>query len=279
MTDNRTLQLFSDLHLEFMSPPVRDRWLDKLDPTGVDVAVLAGDICMAVQMEDVLGAFCEKFPEVVFVAGNHEYYGTYPHAVHQLLGLMEGHYKNFHWLNNRAKTVAGLRFVGGTLWFPRATDPEVRKAGHEQLMDFRKIGDFEPWVYNENTICEAVLKANLPTADVVVTHHIPTSSMISPRFRLPPEAKLNHYFCRDLTTLIEEYPPPLWVFGHTHDRMWNYIRETLLVSNPKGYPHEKESPERGKYAERRLIEISGTKRRSAILRGDEPGPGMPGSRT
>lgn len=40
------LAILSDLHLEMRRKTAR-KFVDDLDPTGVDVAVLAGDICEA----------------------------------------------------------------------------------------------------------------------------------------------------------------------------------------------------------------------------------------
>lgn len=269
------LQILSDLHLEFMNEFERGRWLGAQDPTGVDVLVLAGDICLAPQLPKVLAAFCDAFPEVVFVTGNHEYYQSSPSEVHGLLWDLQVEHSNLHWLHNQAKEVAGLLFVGGTLWFPKP--PEPTYSSRFGMNDYRVIQDFEPWVYEENFLCEAVLKALAPKADVVVTHHIPTSSCISPRFRVGGAASMNHYFCRDLTRQIEEWQPQLWCFGHTHDRMTQVIRNTHVVANPLGYPHETETRERGAYVPRCLIEVLPGMEWVKFL-GDQPGPGTPGSR-
>ena len=53
-----TIQLLSDLHLEFLDPYGRKAFLEALDPSGVDILILAGDICLASQLEQVLTAFC-----------------------------------------------------------------------------------------------------------------------------------------------------------------------------------------------------------------------------
>ena len=282
------VQLLSDLHLEFLPPGKDLAWIEALDPEGVDVLILAGDICTLSRMGEVLSAFCGKYSEVVYVTGNHEYYGRSPAQVHGELWDICVKNKNLHWLNNETVVVAGLKFCGGTLWFP---EPEIRTLalGRRSLNDYRMIRDFEPWVYEQNTLCVEMLKAQAGEADIVVTHHLPSSTFIAPRFRR--EGAMNHFFCHDMTRLIEEAQPPLWVFGHTHDRMWTYLKDAVCVCNPLGYPHEPESKERGQYVPKCLIKMSdfeyhagydaqvrGVKKRTAHIQGLAPGPGLPGNR-
>ena len=64
------VQLLSDLHIEFH----QDRgaaWIDALDPTDVDVLILAGDIAEVKDelLGDVLREFTDRYPQVVFVPG------------------------------------------------------------------------------------------------------------------------------------------------------------------------------------------------------------------
>ena len=44
------VQLLSDLHLEFLPPGKDLAWIEALDPEGVDVLILAGDICTLSRM-------------------------------------------------------------------------------------------------------------------------------------------------------------------------------------------------------------------------------------
>lgn len=270
------LQLYSDLHLEFLSDYSRGRWLGQLDPGDTEVIILAGDICTTPQLNEVLTAFCASFPEVVYVTGNHEYYGSTPTEVHGLLWGLSERNKNFHWLDNQAKKVRDLLFVGGTLWFPRP-DPTTLMAGKRQLNDYAKIGAFEPWVYEQNQLCRSMLKTMAPKADVVVTHHLPSVECVAPRYRRGPSSTLNHYFCDDLTEGIQEWSPNLWCFGHTHDRMAGKVGGTTLVCNALGYPQERESKERGSFASICRMRVSpGVS--GVEFPNDVPGPGFPNRR-
>lgn len=227
------IQILSDLHLEFHRDGGKE-FINSLDPKGVDVLVVAGDLCTESGLGEALKRLCDRWPHVVFVCGNHEYYHSSPERVTNRMFSHELTLPNLTWLNNKTRVVAGVRFVGGTLWFPRPSSRQIVNA-RKGMNDFRIIKGFEPWVYEQNKACEDLLWKKAKFADVVVTHHIPTEQGILPRYRGSP---LNHYFCRDLTPLIEEAKPPLWLFGHTHSTQDFTIGETRLVANPLGYPQE-----------------------------------------
>ena len=74
------LQIMSDLHFE-MHADGGAGFIRELDATGVDVLVLAGDITMAGQYEDlasVFGPLAQKYRHILYVPGNHEYYKSSP---------------------------------------------------------------------------------------------------------------------------------------------------------------------------------------------------------
>jgi predicted phosphodiesterase len=243
-----TLQLLSDLHLE-MHADGGKQFLASLDPSGVDILVLAGDICSALMLNSVLTEFCVAYPQVVYVAGNHEYYNSNVTRVTKKLAKLNAKLDNFTWLNCKLAIIDGLRIVGGTLWFPPPS-PEVL-ALRAQLNDFHLIGEIEPWVYEEHQRCVGILQALAATADVVVTHHIPSNVCASTRFG----ADLRHFFVHDMTAFIKQAQPPLWMFGHTHDQWDERIGATRLVSSPLGYPHEQGDPLRGTYIPKKVFEV------------------------
>jgi len=244
-----TIQLLSDIHLEFHRDG-GDEFIRSLDPTGVDVLVLAGDICTLPGLKSTLTKLCDRYPEVVFVTGNHEYYGSSPTKVHDLLTKVAASTSNLHWLHHTKVVLSGIRFAGTTLWFPFPS-PSIY-ATRTQMNDYTVIKDFEPWVYEENTKAVRFLAGAAPYADVVVTHHLPALETVSPRYR---GSSLNHYFCHDQTKLILEARPPLWVFGHTHDCVDMQVEGTRLLCNPLGYPQEQGDKRRGVYRPQCLIEV------------------------
>ena len=70
------IRLLSDLHFEFHADQGKE-FVSKLDPRGVNVLILAGDITkMRLGFDRTLGMFRRQFPGVplVFVTGNHEFH-------------------------------------------------------------------------------------------------------------------------------------------------------------------------------------------------------------
>jgi len=69
------IQPVSDLHLEF-DPDHGKRFASSLPVLG-DVLVLAGDVLpirRPPHVREMLDWFCARFPRVIYVPGNHEYY-------------------------------------------------------------------------------------------------------------------------------------------------------------------------------------------------------------
>jgi predicted phosphohydrolase len=110
------LQILSDLHTEFaeFSPP----------ETGADVVILAGDI--GVGLGGIEWA-ASQFPNqpVIYVPGNHEYYG---HDITLIDELVKQSPENIHVLNNDAMVLNGVRFLGSTLWTDFRLDGESEHA-------------------------------------------------------------------------------------------------------------------------------------------------------
>jgi predicted phosphodiesterase len=70
------IQPLSDLHLEFHADSGR-AFIDSLNVSDVEVLVLAGDISTYSRgLYEQLAGFCDRFAHVIYVTGNHEYYGV-----------------------------------------------------------------------------------------------------------------------------------------------------------------------------------------------------------
>jgi predicted phosphodiesterase len=241
------IQLLSDLHFEFHRDGGRS-FVDSLDPGGVDVLVLAGDIAVGEDLPDALDLICQRFPEadVIYVHGNHEFYHSSLGRVHQLTMRALGNNPNLSWLNKTGMEVGGTRFWGASLWFPHTvTEPSVKR----MLSDFSEIEDFESWVYRENMEAVRFLQDRVRPGDVVVTHHLPSQLCVSPQYR---GNALNPFFMCDLTPFILERQPRLWLHGHTHDSRDVAIGGTRLLCNPFGYAGSNVNPG---FNERLIIEV------------------------
>ena len=205
----------SDLHFEFHQDG-GEEFIKQLDPTGVDILVLAGDICPVVshgkKHDKAFEAFSEKYKNIVYVLGNHEYYGAIFESVRQRLQRTKR--KNVHVLQNESLLVDGVQFYGGTMWFSEPTDPMV-ELSKRYLRDFTSIKDAEPNIYKENVDFTNKYPLLVKESSVVVTHHLPSSRSTPSRFK---HSSLNPFFVFNMEERIAQAPiPQLWIHGHTHD--------------------------------------------------------------
>ena len=241
----------SDLHFEYH----RDRgeaWIDGLNPDGVDVLILAGDIAEIATggLDFVLRRFASRYPEVIFVPGNHEYYGAEISKAEAELDLLNQSVSNLHILRGECVVINRQRFLGATLWFTERHD-EGHRFWTTRLNDFHKIkGGFETWVYSRAAAEAKFLAEELREGDVVVTHHIPSRRGVASRWVDSIEG-FGRFFVHELPEdLICK--SRLWVHGHGHDSVSSEVNTHQMISNPFGYLGHEENPE---FKERLFIEL------------------------
>ena len=142
----------SDLHLEFGD-------LELVNPGGVDVLILSGDICVARDMAhlDPHGIVefgksaryhkffqncCEQFQHVIYVAGNHEHYhGDFTTTIPKLKEYL-GYLPNLHILDREIFEINDTVFIGSTLWTDmNRNDPLTMYHIRNRMNDFRCVSN------------------------------------------------------------------------------------------------------------------------------------------
>lgn len=239
--------IVSDLHLEFRQSFAAS------PPRDADVLVCAGDLLtrgIVPSIEWLATNIAPSIP-VVFVAGNHEHYGSSVQEGVRDARLLRETHPNVHFLENEAVDIGGVRFLGGTLWTDfriLGRDPALAMAAAEAGMnDFRKVKfskqpyrKFKPiHAYRMHQETRSFLSSALAEIGqrktVVVTHHAPSGQSISPEFSGDP---LSACYASDMADLIVETRPTLWVHGHVHHRVDYVMGQTKVLANPRGYPGE-----------------------------------------
>lgn len=224
------LSLLSDLHFEFHMDGGYD-FIKSLDNSNVDVLLLAGDIATYPLIEKTVKAFCDKYPQVVYVCGNHEYWGQRRQTITDLLQSLSYKIDNFHWLDNEVFEYNGFRFLGSTLWF-RDAHPTLCA----DWSDFDRIKDLSEWISKQNDksidFLMSELRSKQPSKDIVISHHLPSEKSIDEKFANDPT---NCFYLCDVEDLIVDRQPILWVHGHSHKSQNYKINSTRVVSNPLGY--------------------------------------------
>jgi len=231
------IRLLSDLHTEFRLPYKTHAMSEY---RGEDVLVLAGDIASgSTNTMDVIKHFLDcGFPQIVYVPGNHEYYGT---GFDEFNTKMENkcmEFDNVHFLNPGSVTLNGVLFTGGTLWTNFADNPFSQSAAQRGINDFRQIRGFSTntavdCYYKHFDFIKQAYEARGDKKTVVVTHFLPARECIAPRFRGPD--LINDYFANDLGQYISTMSDTTWLFGHTHDSTDIVLGSTRVVANPHGY--------------------------------------------
>jgi predicted phosphodiesterase len=240
------LHVLSDLHLEHGAP-------FELPALDADVLVLAGDIGRGLAgLEWIMQAAGRP---VVFVAGNHEFYG---HALPGLIGELRASAVGspVYVLEDDEIVLDGVRFLGCTLWtdFEFVGGDAGRRARSMEIAarvvnDYKQVhfsgdpGGNRPLRPADTLAAHHASRAWLaqrldepfagPT--VVVTHHQP---LIRSRPRSSALQAVGGAFASDLTAMMGGDRVQLWVYGHTHRAADLDVGGTRVVSNPRGYPHE-----------------------------------------
>jgi Icc-related predicted phosphoesterase len=231
------LHIASDLHAEFYGREGWDAVMASFSGEA-DVLVLAGDIVplrFVDQVRDTLGPFCERYEHVVYVPGNHEFYGSNPTDCGHVLSAVENELSNLVWLKNGVREVKGQKFYGGTMWFQ---DLPTNWKHKMELNDFHLIKRLEPWVYNAERAFREGFRKHVDRTTVVVSHHLPSMGSCHPRYRQYGMDSLNAFFVNYMDQEISDHQPKLWIHGHTHEPCDWQAGDTRVICNPYGYPHE-----------------------------------------
>jgi UDP-2,3-diacylglucosamine pyrophosphatase LpxH len=235
------IHVLSDLHLE-RRPQVPEA-------VDADLVILAGDVARGTAGVEWARGWSDGRP-VLYVAGNHEFYGHSLPGLHaELRRAAEG--SAIQVLENDELILDGVRFLGCTLWSDFDFDGPDRRDASMRLCE-KLVNDYEYIRFDPadrvlaprdtrsfHLSSRRWLAARLAEAHdgptVVVTHHAP---LIRTRPPLPEMRALAGAFASDVTDLMGADRAVLWIFGHTHRSADLDVRGTRVISNPLGYPGE-----------------------------------------
>lgn len=234
------IRLLSDLHQEFRPETFRQHQFIKHQ--GEDVTILAGDIAVgAKSVAEVLEMFLlAGHRKIIYVPGNHEFYGKYYTETMQDLGTV-CHDRDVVLLQpGTVYTKDNVVFFGGTLWTNFCEDATTESLCREMISDFRVIRGFSPAMcktlyYNDLSWIKRVYQKYSGYKKVIVTHFLPAQECVDVRYA---GSALNKYFANDLGEWIKLLDDTTWMYGHTHCEADFKLGNTRMICNPLGYPHE-----------------------------------------
>lgn len=228
------LYVLSDLHNEFLP--------FALAPGDYDLVILAGDI--DVRARGVTWANEAFTCPVIYVCGNHEFYGG--HIDHTLRKMKEVALPHVHVLENETFIWNQTRFLCATGWTDFSSTGNVVAASQtawNRMNDFRVIRVEENYrrlrpsdLTNRNHASYAWLSKKLDEPfdgkTVVVTHHAPIPEVMGDKH----EGHLRAAYSNRWHEYLDK--ADLWIFGHTHRSVDVTFGPCRVVSNPRGYPSE-----------------------------------------
>ena len=248
------IHVLSDLHIEIAAYQPQ--------PVECDVVVLAGDIGNHAQGIE-WGRHIWPNKEILYVPGNHEFYRL--GRVETLRQMrVRARELGVHLLDNDEVVIAGIRFLGSTLWtdfnlFGEELKKRAMAEGKKYLNDFRLIRErfrmFSParsaqlhktsraWLI-------AKLQEPFPGKTVVITHHLPSARSVAERYRA---SLTSACFASNLDELMGA--SALWIHGHTHDSFDYVLLGTRVVCNPRGYCRNPDRPENLEFNPGLVVEV------------------------
>lgn len=260
------LHVTSDLHVEFLGAALPD------PPPGIDLLVLAGDYAPVQPggMRDLRRAW-DSVPEIVYVPGNHEFYG---HEMGEARAELARQCAavDIRLLDPGVFDTGGFRVIGATLWTDfrlGGRHPGSLAFAARAMSDYRLIsddrsprpdglltpeiverehGEQRAWI--EGALDEA---AGAGKETIVVTHHAPSPGS-GERWKGPPA--FAPCYASDLEPLIRAYRPRLWIHGHTHVSCDYRVGDTRVLCNPRGYCAADGTPENPEWDPGLLVEIA-----------------------
>lgn len=243
------LQIFSDFHID-----VERGYVPRL-ADGADLVVMAGDVCQgAAKGMAFLRAHIPKPMPILFVLGNHEFYGGAVVEERQSAAAAALTH-DITVLDDAVAIIGGVRFVGATLWTDFCLGGEGfqssnMRTAETRMNDYRAIKlQKKPWVrfVPESSVALhrvsrafiwQVLEQPFAGPTVVVTHHAPHVGSIHRRFG---RDEINPAYVSDQTAMMERFKPALWVHGHVHNSFDYRVADTRILCNPHGYGDENEA--------------------------------------
>lgn len=260
------VKVVSDLHLEFSNIEIKNN--------GCDVLILSGDIMLADVLEDFPADYdntkivssrqikavrfrnflrdcCEDFPNVIYVAGNHEFYHGKFYKTLDILKEECAEFPNLHFLEDKSVTIDDIIFVGGTVWTDcNKRDPFTMWQLPKMMNDFHIIKNerngyrrmsTDDIANRHHTTMEFIRTvAKHAPADkkiVVVSHHSPSEQSVHSQYK--DHFAMNGGYRSHLDSFILDNPNiVLWTHGHTHYCFDYMIGNTRVICNPRGYQDE-----------------------------------------
>jgi predicted phosphodiesterase len=227
------LAVASDLHLDHYTVSQQKDILNCFDNDDSDTIILAGDLGnpFSDHYLDLLNKCKEQYKYVLFIAGNHEFYQDRTETdVEEKLESLSWETNTIFLQKHSWRHPSGTVISGCTLWTDISPTTFAYVRNKHSLLTYSDVveihQDHKQWI--ESVAAET---------DIMVTHHLPTVKMVDPKYGNSP---YNDGYASPMEYLFKP-PLKLWICGHTHTASRKYTNGIPCMSNPLGYPEDKNS--------------------------------------
>lgn len=224
------LRIISDLHID-INP---DFSLPLMGGEAQQVLIIAGDICPFIFNEGkafdrFLVSMQDRFKEVIWIEGNHEFYGS-------VFDYNAYHPTEFY--------LDGYSFLLSTLWTDFDNENPLSMVNCKRsLNDFRVIyrnqdketirpADVVEFHKKDKEFLVRKLQ-NIDGKLIVVTHHGPSYRSVDDCYR---GSKINGGFVSNLDEIVAM--ADLWIHGHSHTVKDYSVGDCKVICNAYGYHWE-----------------------------------------
>lgn len=257
MTQTARIHILSDLHDDICKTAYGKEFV--IPDVDADVIVVAGDLDgkLSTSGRVLLERTRRELGKpIVVVAGNHDYWrGSVDREIERTRERMS--VDGIHILDCETIVLAGMRFVGATLWTDyaitgdtwravqdcsaRMNDFKYTRAGTGSVRDRLTAERLQGLHMRHRRYIESVLATPFDGPTVVVTHHAPSSQSLQGGRVDVREDHTDGAYASDLEPVMHQYGPALWIHGHVHTAKDYSIGATRVVSNPRGYTWRQEA--------------------------------------
>ena len=239
-----------DLHLEFVGLQGNEiqKLISKI-PSGMDeVCILSGDVGDPyLPSYDIFMKFIsDNFKKTFVITGNHEYYNK-TKTIDEINDYLREYYQQFDnitFLHNSYEIYENYCFIGTTLWTKIENyDPDY---GINDVRCIRNHDNIQCNNLNAESVIflENILQQENINNCIIMTHHLPSKSLISSKFNTRQYLPYHQWYYCDMDYLIEMHKDKIkcWIYGHTHQPAGMMLHDVPFLCNPIGYPGENNNP-------------------------------------
>ena len=236
----KKIRLYSDIHNELRE---KNYDIPVLDGESSSILILAGDIDSDIhRLANYINDLSCRFELVIFVPGNHEYYGNDIYTYHRTIKMYITN-KNviISHLDGCNFTYNNIDFYIGTLWTAPVKKFENRINDYYKIKinstDIFRLENHKQIYDNEQLKLRKYLRErDSDNKLVVVSHFSPSMECAHKHYN---RNELSVYFNHENETidqLIEA--ADYWFFGHTHYNIDMNLNGCNVISNQVGYLSE-----------------------------------------